>query len=645
MKRVTLAAWVPLCFLFSASAGETPPLTPDIPEKFEARAPASDFSLKEVMIPMRDGVKLHTVIVIPRGASSAPIVLTRTPYDAMGHVRRDQSTSMAACVPQGHDVFAEGGYICVFQDIRGKFKSEGAFVMTRVPRGPLNSSGIDDTTDAWDTIEWLSKNVPESNGKVGMVGSSYEGFTVVMALLDPPPALRVAASESPMVNGWMGDDWFHYGAFRQVNFDYFAYETEGKDRGEDAIRPGYDDYDNFLRAGSASGFARAAGLDGLPFWRKLSEHPAYDEFWRNQALEALIGARPLKVPTLWVQGLWDQEDIYGAIHCFEAQERLRAPGDCNFLVLGPWRHSQENYPASSLGPLEFPGDTGRQFRSDVLRPFFDRYLKDGATAPNTPRALVYNTGANCWERFSAWPPVPGERRLERRPLYLEPDFRLSFKAPPPADPAYDEYGSDPAKPVPYVPRPVRFADREAWKRWLVTDQREFATRTDVLTYASEPMSRPLAVSGASVVHLIASTSGTDCDWVVKLIDAYPEEFPGRPEMGGYQLPVAMDIFRGRYRTSFSSPQPVASGQPLPYVFALPPSNHVFLPGHRVVVQIQSSWFPLYDRNPQTFVPNIFLAQPGDYVRATQRVYRAGSLASFLDLPVVAEDAPTQAQHP
>ena len=587
------------------------------------------------MVPMRDGVKLHTVIVVPRGAKDAPILLTRTPYNATKRTERSRSPSLVASLSQADEVFAAAGYIRVVQDVRGKYGSEGDYVMTRPPRGPLNASGIDYTTDAWDTIDWLVKNVPESNGRVGMIGSSYEGFTVVMALLEPHPALKVAAPESPMVDGWMGDDWFHYGAFRQVNFDYIAGQTAAKAEGREVVRRTYDDYENFLRAGSAGDYARAAGLDSLPWWKKLSEHPAYDAFWREQALDRLIAPKPLTVPTLWLQGLWDQEDMWGAVHCYPVWEAKDTANAKNFLVLGPWRHSGVNYDGSALGPLKFEGDTALQFRRDILKPFFDQYLRPGAPPADTPPVLIYNTGENHWDRFKAWPLADDRDWVARAtPLYLAPGFKLAFTPPVSADPGYDEYVSDPAKPVPYVSRPVRFGDREGWKRWLVSDQRPFSDRPDVLTYVTAPLTEPLRISGVPVVHLVASTSGTDSDWVVKLIDVQPDEVPSQPEMGGYQLAIGMDIFRGRYRESFGHPAPLAPGEPLAYRFALPPAHHVFQPGHRIMVQVQSSWFPLYDRNPQTFVENIFFAKPADYVKATQRIFRAGDRASFVELPVV-----------
>jgi uncharacterized protein len=458
---------------------------------------------------------------------------------------------------------------------------------------------------------------------------------VLMALVNPHPALKAVVPINPMVDGWKGDDWFHNGAFRQSNFDYIQHQTSVRGQGDDFAHGTRDDYEAFLRAGSAADFARAHGLDQLPFWRKLSEHPAYDAYWRNQAVDTILAARTPTVPTMIVASLWDQEDIYGAVHTYQAIEPKDTRNDLNYLVLGPWRHSGVNYDGSTLGPLKFNGDTALNFRRDTMLPFLNEHLKDGAPKADTPPVLAYETGTNVWRRLQAWPiSCPTGCAATPKPLYLQANSGLGFTAPGKGGSAYDEYVSDPAKPVPYVRRPIRFNDGDTWKPWLVTDQRAVADRTDVLVYTSEVLTAPLKISGEPVVNLYASTSGTDSDWVVKLIDVYPDEVPSQPEMGGYQLGIGMDIFRGRYRDSLEHPTAIPADKVQRYRFALPNANHVFLPGHRVMVQIQSSWFPLYDRNPQTFVDNIFLAQPGDYRKATQRVFHQGAQASFIDLPVV-----------
>jgi uncharacterized protein len=614
--------------------GQTSPMTPDIPPKFTPPKTDYDYVKRVEMVPMRDGVKLYTVIVVPKGASHAPILLTRTPYNAAGRAERTESPHMLDELPEGDDVFVNAGYIRVFQDVRGKYGSEGAYVMTPPPTGPLNPNGPNDTKDAYDTIDWLVKNVPESNGKVGMLGSSYEGFTVVMALIDPHPALKVAAPESPMIDGWMGDDWFHYGAFREVNLDYFTEQTTVAGEGKAIPRMDYDDYTNFLQKGSAGDFARYGGLDQLPFWRKVDEHPAYDAFWQGQALDKIMAKVPLKVPTMWLQGLWDQEDMWGAIHSYEAVEPKDTNNDMNYLVMGPWSHSQVNYEGFDLGPLRWDGNTTLQFRRDVLLPFFNQYLLDGAPKADTPPVFIYNTGENHWDRFKSWPrSCEANCPTKSQPLYLGANGGLSFESPI-ASSKYDEYVSDPSKPVPYRPRPVFEGDGDGWRYWLVTDQRFVDGRLDVLTYVSEPLTKPLRLSGAPEVNLYASTSGSDSDWVVKLIDVYPGTVPSQPGMGGYELSISLDIFRGRYRTSFEHPEAITPDKPLLYRFGLPTVNHVFEPEHRIMVQVQSSLFPLYDRNPQTFVPNIFDAKRADYQKATQRVWHTPGQASFINLPVV-----------
>jgi len=625
-----IATVAPLSKTWAQTPAQTAAMTPDIDGKYVAPTVGVDYVKRVVMVPMRDGTKLYTVIVVPKGARNAPILLTRTPYNAARRTARNESGSMLATLAQGDEVFVQDGYIRVIQDIRGKYGSEGDYVMTRPLKGPLNNSEVDHSTDAYDTIEWLTKNLPEGNGKVGMLGSSYEGFTVVMALVKPHPALKVAAPMSPMVDGWMGDDWFHFGAFRQVNFDYFVGQTTKRGGGDGVVRQSPDDYENFRRAGSAGDYAKANGIDQLPWWKKLVENAAYTPFWSEQALDKTMAQQPLTVPTMWIQGLWDQEDMWGAVHAYAATEPKDTANDKSYLVLGPWRHSQVNYDGSSLGIFKWDGDTALQFRRDVLLPFFDQYLKDGAPKADTPPVLIYDPGQNRWDRYKSWP------QGGNKALYLTEKGGLSFSAPAPAKgaAAYDEYVSDPAKPVPYIPRPMKFGDRDRWTPWLLTDQRAVADRPDVLSYVSEPLTAPLKIAGVPKVNLMASTSGTDSDWVVKLIDVYPDEVPSQPELGGYQLAIGMDIFRGRYRESFSDPKAIKSNTPLKYQFILPTANHTFLPGHRIMVQVQSSWFPLYDRNPQTFTPNIFLAKPADYVKATQRVFHAGDTASFIELPIV-----------
>ena len=612
----------------------------DLTPNFKIPAVASDFDKRVIMVPMRDGTRLYTVICVPHGAKNAPILLTRTPYNAAARAARSTSARMIEALPLSDEVFVEAGYIRVYQDVRGKYGSEGPYIMTPPPvASGFNPTGADDTMDAYDTIDWLTRNVPESNGRVGMIGSSYEGFTVVMALLNPHPAFKVAAPESPMVDGWLGDDWFHYGAFRQPNIDYFLSQTTNRGAGPHVPRAGKDDYSNFLAAGSANSFADAEGMAQLPGWQTMISHPSYDKFWQAQALDHLIAAKPLTVPTMWEQGLWDQEDMWGAIHSYRALKATGTPDTMNHLAMGPWFHSQVNREGRSIGTLTWATDTTAQWRREVLLPFFNQYLKPnsaGTTAVTTPPVYIYDTGADHWDRPTVYPASCEQGcPVLSKPLYLTAGGTLSFDAPAKGGQRFDEYVSDPSKPVPYRPRPVDQTDSTAWRTWLVTDQRFVDGRPDVLTYVSEPLTQPMKLSGEPVVHLTASTSGTDSDWVVKLIDVQPDRTAPPTDLSGYELPISTDIFRGRYRTSFEHPEAIKANEPLSYTFGLPMVNHTFQPGHRMMVQVQSTLFPLYDRNPQRFVPNIFLAKPADYERATQKIYHT----SYITLPIVPITAP------
>ena len=635
------AASILAILLTQAWAQTTPPAPKypaypsETPADFKPVTDSFDYTKRDVMIPMRDGVKLHTVILLPKGAKGAPILLTRTPYNATELTSHSQSSHLGPML-QGYDnatdVIIEGGYIRVVQDVRGKHGSEGDYVMNRPLNGPHNPTPVDHSTDTYDTIDWLVKNVPESNGKVGILGISYDGFLPLMALVNPHPALKVSVPMNPMVDGWMGDDWFHNGAFRETMMSYI-YEQEASRTSEDKWwNSHYDDYDEFLEAGSASELGRRRGLEQVGFWVKLTEHPAYDAFWRDQAMDRVLAAQPLKVPVMLVASLWDQEDIYGAIAVYKAIKPKDDHNDKVFLVLGPWFHGQEIGDGSALGALKFSSDTALHFRREILRPFLDRYLKDAAPQADIPPVSAFETGTNVWQRLPAWPVGCATGCTSRAtPLYLAAGQKLSFDAPKSGDEAFDEYVSDAAKPVPYRARPI---DRSSWNRWLVDDQREESGRTDVVSFVSDVLTAPVKISGQPIANLIASTSGTDSDWVIKVIDVYPDEVASQPAMGGYQLMISADIFRGRYRESLETPKPIAPGQPLLYRVTLPTANHVFLPGHRMMVQVQSSWFPLYDRNPQTFVQNIFLAKPADYKKAVQRIYHAPGQASFIELPLV-----------
>jgi uncharacterized protein len=614
------------------------PAARESPQQFSPVTDAFDHERREVMIPMRDGVRLHTVILVPKGAKGAPILLTRTPYDATRQTTNAESGRLASVLAgsdNAADVIVEGGYIRAVQDVRGKYGSEGEYVMTRPLSGPLNPTSVDHSTDTYDTIDWLVKNVPESNGRVGIIGISYDGFLPLMALVNPHPALKVSVPMNPMVDGWRGDDWFHNGAFRQQMMPYIYEQEATRDNTLKWWSNHGDDYDQYMEAGSAGELGRSRGLEQTEFWRKILEHPAYDAFWRGQAMDAVLAAQPLKVPTMLVHGLWDQEDIYGAPAVYRAIEPKDAANDMVFLVAGPWYHGQEIHDGSALGPIRFGSDTSLTFRREVLAPFLAQHLKEGARKADVAPVTVFETGTNAWRRFSAWPAgcVSG-CRIAPTPLYLDAGAAAGFAPPKAGGPAFDEYVSDPARPVPYRPRPVGSTDGPDWAAWLVGDQRNASGRTDVLTYASPVLKEPVKISGQPVANLVASTSGTDSDWVVKLIDVYPDQVPSQPGMGGYQLMVSGDIFRGRYREGFDTPKAITPDVALAYRFDLPTVNHVFLPGHRIMVQVQSSWFPLYDRNPQTFVPSIFWATPSDYRKATQRIYHAPGRASYVELPLV-----------
>ncbi|MFD1612085.1 CocE/NonD family hydrolase [Sphingomonas tabacisoli] len=597
-----------------AASAQTPPMMPDTVPEYERVRPQADYIRREVMIPMRDGVKLYTVIVMRKGMKNGPILLSRTPYDASAATWRIPSQHIEDILPVMDREFVNDGYIRVYQDVRGLHKSEGDYVMNRPLRGPLNDTPVDHATDTYDTIDWLVKNVPESNGKVGITGSSYLGFTSLMALIDPHPALKAAVPQSPMVDGWMGDDWFHNGAFRLNSFDYFTGQMAKKNDG--AIPHGNgDDYTTYLEAGSAGDFARAYGLDAFAVTRKFMEHPAYDSYWQNQAVDKLLAARKLTVPTMLVVGQWDQEDSYGAPAVYRALEPQDKSNDMVSLVIGPWRHSGVNYEARELGPVKLRGDTGLEFRTTVMKPFLDRYLKDGAPQTPTPPTFTYATGIDQWQVRPTWPAGT------MKPVYLQKSFALSWSKP---DGGSDAYVSDPANPVPFEPRPVHFKDSDAWRTWLVHDQRFVEGRPDVLTYSSAPLDKPVHIMGAPKVDLWAATSGTDSDWVVKLIDVAPD---------GSELPIGIEIFRGRYVRSFEKPEALKPGRAENYKWSLPNVNHVFLAGHRMMVQVQSTLFPLYDRNPQTYVANIFNAKPGDYRKATQTIYHDAAHPSAVWLPV------------
>ena len=642
LRRSLLAATL-LTNLLALALAQTPATLPsESPAILVPTNSGFDYARRDVMIPMRDGVKLHTVILIPKGAKNAAILLTRTPYSASALTTNMQSSHLGSSLygyDNATDVIVDGGYIRVIQDVRGKYGSEGDYVMNRPVHGPQNPTAIDESTDTYDTIDWLVKNIPESNGKVGIIGISYDGFTTLMGLVHPHPALKVAVPMNPMVDGWKGDDWFHNGAFREQNMSYI-YEQDGtRDNSLKWWTSNFDDYDMFMDAGSAGELGQRRGLEQTGFWRKVIAHPSYDAFWQDQAVDKILAAEPITVPTLLVHSLWDAEDIYGAMAVYKAI-KPKDSGNKVFLVMGPWHHGGSIDDGSTLGAIKFNSDTSLYFRENILAPFLARYLKDDASAPAIAPVSAYESGTNTWRKLPSWP-IACESGCTSTsvPLYLRADGKLSFAAPKQEDAPFDAYISDPAKPVPFRARPIQpigYDNGLTWPNWLADDQREASGRTDVVVFTSDILTTPVKISGQPIANLIASTSGTDSDWVVKVIDLYPDEVAGQPKIGGYQFMVSADIFRGRYRESLENPKPIASGQPLLYKFNLPPANHVFLPGHRIMVQVQSSWFPLYDRNPQTFVPNIFWAKPQDYRKAEQEIYHGPGQASFIELPVVAK---------
>jgi putative CocE/NonD family hydrolase len=621
--------------------GQTTPaqdsLPSDIPEKFTANTTSFDYIKRVEMIPMRDGVKLNTVILIPKGAKGAPIILNRTPYNATSKFARN-SPNLASIVPYFLDTVAQARYIIVSQDIRGKYKSEGNYVMTRPQVGPLNNSGIDHATDTYDTIDWLVKNLSESNGRVAVMGGSYEGFTSLMATLNPHPALKVSIPFAPMVDGWMGDDWFHNGALRQTGTLDYIYNQQATRAGSEHWWTGRrDEYEDYMAFWSAADMAKSRGIEELGFWKAVSSHPAYDSYWQDQALDKFFAAQPIKVPMMIVSGLFDQEDIYGGPALYRAMAKRPDAAGKLFLTLGPWNHGGGRRAGDAIGPIKFEGETAVWFRRNVMQPFLAHYLTD-APKPDLAPALVYQTGGDQWQKFKSWPQTcVGGCAGKTTPVYLWADGKLDFTKPGSSAGANeaDTYISDPAKPIPYLPRPIATTEGEnRWGEWLMVDQRFVDGRPDVLTYRGEKLTQPLVLSGEPVAHLYASTTGTDADFVVKLIDVYPEEDINHPVMGGYQLMIAADILRGRYRDDFSKPKAFEPGKIAELNIRLPHVNHVLRPGHRLMVQIQSTWFPLYDRNPQSFVENIFFAKPGDYQAQTHMIYHSANAASAIELPVV-----------
>ncbi len=585
------------------------------------------FKKTEVMISMRDGTKLHTEIFAPEATQGPlPFLLFRTPYgigsDNKGH---------PFLRTRGNILVAEG-YIFVFQDIRGRYKSEGRFMMQRPPRDKNDPKAIDEGTDTYDTIDWLLKNVPRNNGRVGMMGVSYGGWLTVMGMLEPHPALKAVSPQASPADMYLGDDFHHNGAFRlSYGFEYSAMmETSNVNYSFKFDK--YDTFEWYLNLGALSNANEKYFHGKLPTWNDFVAHPNYDAFWQKVAVTPYLTR--VTVPTLNVAGWWDQEDFYGPLKIYETLEKHDTK-KLNYLVAGPWNHGGWSHgEGSSLGKIKFDSATGQYFREKVLAPWFAYFLKDKGKFEQ-PEALTFQTGANRWDSYDEWPP---QSKTDDRKLYFHRGGTLTFNPPQQeGEKEFDSYVSDPAHPVPYRPRPVEATyDRRGsgWSTWLVEDQRFAHLRSDVLSWETEPLPEDVVIAGNIVAHLFASTTGTDSDWIVKLIDVYPEDNPKEPNMGGYQLMIANDVLRGRFRKSFEHPERIVPNQVNEYVIDLHQNDHRFPKGHKIMVQVQSTWFPIIDRNPQSFVENIFLAKNSDYQSATQRIFCSKGFPSHLIVQVL-----------
>jgi uncharacterized protein len=589
--------------------------------------PSQIFQKTDVMVPMRDGVRLHTEIYVPKNsAEPLPFIFERTPYGL-----NDDEKGFTAKFGIYQELIPEG-YIFVFQDIRGRYGSEGQFVMLRNPRDKTDPKAIDESTDTYDSIEWLLKNVPNHNGRVGMLGISYGGWLTAMAMLDPHPALKAVSEQASPADMFLGDDFHHNGAFRlSYGFEYSALMETSKTNFHFAFDR-YDTFEWYLRLGTLSNANQKYFHGKIPTWNDFVAHPNYDPFWQKQAFAPYLNAlRALTVPDLNVAGWWDQEDFYGPITIYELLEKNDSK-HINFLAAGPWNHGGWAHgDGRTLGKINFESDTSKYFREKVQAPWFAYWLKDKGSLP--AKAVVFQTGSNKWESYGEWPP---RRNVTERKIYFHGSGGLSFDPPEGDNPgAFDSYVSDPAHPVPYRHRPIEPTyPGGGWPTWLVEDQRFVHLRPDTLSWETDPLGEDLPVAGDIVAHLFASTSGSDSDWIVKLIDVYPEDYPKDPKLGGYQLMIADEVFRARFRKSFEKPQPVVPNRVSEYTIDLHTNDHCFLKGHRIMVQVQSTWFPVIDRNPQKFVSNIWTASESDYQKATQRVYRSKQFPSYVDLPVV-----------
>ncbi len=584
-----------------------------------------DYQRSEVMIPMRDGVKLHTVILKPADISAPlPFLIQRTPYGVDGTNR--------GSFFGGRPELARDGYIYVAQDIRGRFKSEGEFVMSRPEADHHDLKAVDESTDTYDTVDWLLKNIAGNNGRAGFIGTSYPGFLATAAGIDPHPAVKAISPQAPMIDVWMGDDFFHNGAFRQsYGYDYvFGMESNKENAdvsyGKDKDGKPVDGYDYFLQRGSFTEDVKKSGVkQPFPTWKLFLDHPSYDTVWSSRAVENHLDK--VAVPTLSVGGYYDQEDMWGPQEEYKKLEPRDSEHE-NFLVLGPWRHGSWSSSSRHLGNLNYGESIGKEYRSQIEAKFFGHYLKDqpGFDLEDT---ASFQTGSNTWKRYSHFPP----KEAQPTSLHLVGDGLLSWSDA--KEPAKTSYESNPANPVPYRHRPIQvtYSDGSQWFNWLTEDQRFVTDRKDVAVWKLPVLKKDLIVTGEVLADIFASTTGTDNDMVVKLIDQYPDN-DHDPKMRGYQLMTNEEIFRGRYLESFEKPTPMRSGSIHEYHFSLHDVDHVFKAGHTVMVEIQSTWFPLYDRNPQTFVPNIMTAKPEDYKPATITIYSGSDHDSNLQLPLM-----------
>lgn len=595
-------------------------IAPAVAAQGGAPVAVPEYTFRQVMIPSRDGVKFNTVIFAPKDqAGPLPFMFIRTPYGVPGP---------AFPLTRAYPELAAEQYIFVLQDIRGRYKSEGQFVMQRPPRivdGPGPS--VDESTDAYDTIDWLLKNVANHNGKVGMLGVSYPGWLTAMAMLSPHPALAAVSPQASPADMWIGDDFHHNGAFRlSYGFEYAAMMETSKEN-EDFAFDRYDTYDWYLKLGSLANVNTKYLKGKIPTWNDFAAHPNYDAFWQRQAMQSYLTR--VTVPTLNVGGWWDQEDFYGPVHIYRTLEK-KDTASKNFLVVGPWNHGGWRGAGKALGKIDFGAATGVEYRARIEAPFFARYLKGkGDYAP--AEATVFESGSNRWRTFTAWPP----KEAVTKSLYLGANGLLSVNAP--RTQGNDSFVSDPAHPVPYRNRPIEptyYPRGSGWPAWLTEDQRFVHNRPDVLSWVTEPLAEDLVLAGDVTAKLQVSTTGADADWIVKLIDVYPEENAANTKLGGFQLMVSNDVFRSRFRESFEKPKPMVPNQVTPITIDLHTQSYRFQKGHRVMVQVQSTWFPIIDRNPQTWVPNIFEAKDGDFRAQTHRVWRTPTQASRVDIQVV-----------